>query len=142
MWTCSECGELIEDQFDSCWKCAAQSSDAPLPLEALPLTWRDYGAGLFVSYLVPWAAVFLQMIFAWQSWGDYPFQFRRLLNLGDLTILLWMSVPAAITFLLLLPFLPLPVGRRIAAVCICLAWMCFEAAIHVHSHYIFLPNEI
>ena len=23
MWTCPKCGEQIEDQFDSCWKCAA-----------------------------------------------------------------------------------------------------------------------
>lgn len=23
MWTCQKCGEQIEDQFDSCWKCAA-----------------------------------------------------------------------------------------------------------------------
>ena len=22
MWTCHSCGEKIEDQFDSCWKCA------------------------------------------------------------------------------------------------------------------------
>ena len=22
MWTCPNCGERIEDQFDSCWKCA------------------------------------------------------------------------------------------------------------------------
>jgi predicted nucleic-acid-binding Zn-ribbon protein len=22
MWTCSKCGEQIDDQFDSCWKCA------------------------------------------------------------------------------------------------------------------------
>jgi serpin B len=22
MWTCSKCGEKLEDQFDSCWKCA------------------------------------------------------------------------------------------------------------------------
>lgn len=22
MWTCSKCGEQIEDQFDSCWRCA------------------------------------------------------------------------------------------------------------------------
>ncbi len=33
MWTCSKCGEVIEDQFDSCWKCAGQpepgSSAAP-----------------------------------------------------------------------------------------------------------------
>ena len=23
MWKCAQCGEEIEDQFDSCWKCAA-----------------------------------------------------------------------------------------------------------------------
>jgi len=22
MWTCSRCGEQVEDQFDSCWKCS------------------------------------------------------------------------------------------------------------------------
>lgn len=22
MWTCAKCGEQIDDQFDSCWKCA------------------------------------------------------------------------------------------------------------------------
>jgi hypothetical protein len=25
MWTCKKCGEQIEDQFDSCWKCAESS---------------------------------------------------------------------------------------------------------------------
>lgn len=25
MWTCEKCGEAIEDQFESCWKCAAAS---------------------------------------------------------------------------------------------------------------------
>jgi hypothetical protein len=24
MWRCVQCGEEIEDQFDSCWKCARQ----------------------------------------------------------------------------------------------------------------------
>jgi hypothetical protein len=23
MWTCKDCGEKLEDQFDSCWRCAA-----------------------------------------------------------------------------------------------------------------------
>jgi len=25
MWTCSKCGEAIDDSFDSCWKCADES---------------------------------------------------------------------------------------------------------------------
>jgi serine protease inhibitor len=33
MWTCPKCGENIEDQFDSCWKCAAQTEQTvPSPL--------------------------------------------------------------------------------------------------------------
>jgi primosomal protein N' len=28
MWTCKQCGEQIEDQFDSCWKCAGQTADS------------------------------------------------------------------------------------------------------------------
>ncbi len=28
MWSCPKCGEKIEDQFDSCWKCAAQPGQA------------------------------------------------------------------------------------------------------------------
>jgi serpin B len=33
MWTCPKCGEKIEDQFDSCWKCAAQPEQTvPSPL--------------------------------------------------------------------------------------------------------------
>lgn len=33
MWTCPKCGEKIEDQFDSCWKCVApskQTKQSPL----------------------------------------------------------------------------------------------------------------
>lgn len=26
MWTCQVCNEEIEDQFDSCWKCAEKSA--------------------------------------------------------------------------------------------------------------------
>ena len=33
MWTCPKCGEKVEDQFDSCWKCAAQLEQTlPAPL--------------------------------------------------------------------------------------------------------------
>jgi hypothetical protein len=42
MWTCPTCGEKIEDQFQSCWKCAGGSSqETPAakkrPLEQLEL---------------------------------------------------------------------------------------------------------
>ena len=33
MWTCPTCGERIEDQFDSCWKCANAGREI-LPLDS------------------------------------------------------------------------------------------------------------
>ncbi len=29
MWTCEKCGERIEDQFDSCWRCSAARGSIP-----------------------------------------------------------------------------------------------------------------
>jgi len=29
MWTCLRCGEKVEDQFDSCWKCTTPRGVAP-----------------------------------------------------------------------------------------------------------------
>jgi hypothetical protein len=31
MWRCPQCNENIEDQFDSCWKCAAAVTQEPPP---------------------------------------------------------------------------------------------------------------
>ena len=36
MWTCETCGELIDDQFDTCWKCAGQGLDGIDPEASLP----------------------------------------------------------------------------------------------------------
>lgn len=35
MWKCSKCGELMEEQFDSCWKCQAPRT-AESKAEVLP----------------------------------------------------------------------------------------------------------
>jgi hypothetical protein len=34
MWTCSKCGEKIEEQFDSCWKCGTFRNDSSVETEA------------------------------------------------------------------------------------------------------------
>ena len=28
MWTCGRCGEKLEDQFDSCWKCSGPRTES------------------------------------------------------------------------------------------------------------------
>ena len=45
MWTCAKCGEVIENQFDTCWKCStarnavAGSTKTPESAERKP-AWR------------------------------------------------------------------------------------------------------
>lgn len=41
MWTCQKCGEKIEDQFDSCWKCS-RPKNAPVPPGTPPPPQRDW----------------------------------------------------------------------------------------------------
>src|SRR5215472_8113655 len=52
MWTCPECNEQIEDQFDSCWKCAGRKHPA------LPET-QNYWLYPFCSFwlLALWAFI-------------------------------------------------------------------------------------
>jgi hypothetical protein len=48
MWTCQNCGESSEDQYDSCWKCTtprgAEVAGVPPPIMRPPrrLTFRSY----------------------------------------------------------------------------------------------------
>ena len=36
MWTCPKCAEEIEDQFDSCWRCAVRPDETPPRLPTRP----------------------------------------------------------------------------------------------------------
>jgi hypothetical protein len=31
MWNCEKCGEMLEDQFNSCWKCGTGKDGTPCP---------------------------------------------------------------------------------------------------------------
>src|SRR5436309_3500563 len=52
MWICSKCGEQIEDQFDSCWKCAAQTEPAT-PARVRSRRWKlALGLGVLCEALL------------------------------------------------------------------------------------------
>ena len=36
MWTCSNCGETLEDTFDACWKCRRRRDGEVDPLPSAP----------------------------------------------------------------------------------------------------------
>jgi hypothetical protein len=128
MWTCSKCGEGIEEQFDSCWRCAGQVvpgvslSDQPKPKRS------DYTHALFVSYLIPWMAVLLDAVLSPQYWKHSTVSFGALLISS-----LWMLLPGMITFFAMRPFLPYRIGRRAAAVGACFAWLCLVSATHAQT---------
>jgi serpin B len=53
MWTCPKCGEKIEDQFDTCWKCAAPPEQPAPPVSAVRRCIRFFLLGLlFEAFLI------------------------------------------------------------------------------------------
>jgi hypothetical protein len=57
MWTCPKCGEKIEDQFDSCWKCAAEPKQVEVSTHRLNISRR-----IFVGCKIGAAIWFLAVI--------------------------------------------------------------------------------
>jgi hypothetical protein len=115
MWTCPKCGEALEDQFDSCWKCARNQSSPAVPRPRLKL--KNYLVAALIAYLIPWVAICVQ-----SSHGQYGWWYTAILANINFSIFLWTLVPGAINFLILLPFLKHPVQSRIAAIFLLLGW--------------------
>jgi hypothetical protein len=57
MWTCAKCGEVIGDQFDTCWKCSSARdgvtptgpAEPPEPKPAWRMSYRVF-RGTFASW--------------------------------------------------------------------------------------------
>jgi hypothetical protein len=59
MWICKKCGETLEDNFDSCWKCSTPKNEnpaAPSDVEAKP-AWR-MAYKMFRGTLASWDDLF------------------------------------------------------------------------------------
>ena len=56
-WICPKCGEKLEDQFDSCWKCAAQPEQTITPTRAPHRLRRLFLCGILLE------VVFLALCF-------------------------------------------------------------------------------
>jgi hypothetical protein len=101
MWTCKKCGEQIEDQFDSCWKCSGTADEIKKPAPQ-PLKWSDYLLTAVMSYALPWLVIFLSYLIR-------PSVRTVLYRICDKTdapeVWIELLIPAAITFLVLCPFL-------------------------------------
>jgi hypothetical protein len=61
MWTCPKCSEPIEDQFDSCWNCAAATK--PPDASPLRLSAKFFLLATPMSLLAPVLADCLQSVY-------------------------------------------------------------------------------
>jgi hypothetical protein len=56
MWTCSQCGERHDDEFDSCWKCAGVVS-APIKVGHIDAAFSQDGGARVGMFNVTWPFV-------------------------------------------------------------------------------------
>lgn len=126
MWACPTCWERIEDQFDSCWKCAGRANSAE-PGKAPPARQKlgcfNYLIAAAVAYASTVGTFFLCSLMQSLSAG------RGILELPEAQLWFWMALPAAITFVFVLPFLRFPVARRFVLVCVCLGWVIISSTL-------------
>lgn len=79
MWTCPKCGERLEDQFDSCWKCAGQATRPDTAVRS-PGRWkRAFIAGaafeivlVLLSLALPRDSWLFPETFNFLTWSHYP----------------------------------------------------------------------
>lgn len=100
MWTCTKCGEEVEEQFDSCWNCAGKPDRIGLPLGArmsasqrqiirgillalglIPVTWLCFGPIAGFHHMIGFGVTFYLMLNGEDPgpsdhmWGEYAVLF-------------------------------------------------------------------
>jgi hypothetical protein len=119
MWTCKKCGEQIEDQFDSCWKCSGTADEVSKPTPQR-LKWYDFLLAAMMSYALPWLVIFLNYLI---RPGSRTVLYRICDKTDKAEIWIALLLPAAITFLVLIPFLRIRVACWIVYVLAGILWL-------------------
>ena len=85
MWTCPKCGERIEDQFDSCWKCAGTPENIGLPLSARTKQTRKqaFTGFLFALGIIPATILCFGPIYGFHHMVGFGVTFYLMLNGED-----------------------------------------------------------
>ena len=92
MWTCKKCGEQIDDQFDSCWKCATPKDGPPPPPEnqpPAPPKWR-VAHRKFRGTFATWEELFDEATaFANEVGPDRIVNISHSVDRGDGVVVVW-----------------------------------------------------
>lgn len=123
MWTCPKCNEQLEDQFDSCWKCAGQTLETGVTSTFLP-TRRDYYFAGVACFLI---APLVFCLHAFCVMGTRREKSSPLYNGIELflepTFWIFVLIPAVISYIVIYPNLSSKTSRLITYICLCLAWL-------------------
>jgi hypothetical protein len=95
MWTCPKCGEMLEDQFDSCWKCAAEPEQAVSATQKLSFSF--FASAALMAILAPLFADCLHSVMV--VTGGYRLYNAELSRVA--TTLFWILVAARAVITLL-----------------------------------------
>ena len=92
MWICKKCGEQVDDQFDSCWKCSTSKGDTSATPENQPGTppkWR-LTYRIFRGTLATWNQLFTEAAaFANEVGPDRIVNISHSADRGDGVVVVW-----------------------------------------------------
>ena len=100
----------------------------PLPAERSSrprLAWHHYLLAALFAYALPRLAIIVEMFLTWHVQIHLVGHFGLPPLFTDPLAWYWMTLPGAITFLILLPFIRSSKRRWIASACVFLAWTLF-----------------
>jgi hypothetical protein len=120
MWTCPKCGEKIEDQFDSCWKCAAKPEQTSVSPHRL--TWSYFILAAPAAILAPLLADSLQSLFVVRGGIRFYQAWYSLYLANPEGLCLFVGVRAVITLAILSFFVRLGFRDRTVWICLALLW--------------------
>src|SRR6202142_3948428 len=129
MWTCPKCGEKIEDQFDSCWKCAADPKQTDVSVHRL--TWSFFILAVPSAILAPLLADSLQSLFVVRGGIRFYQAIYSLYLASTAGACLFVGVRAVITFFMLWFFVRLGFRDRTVWIYLAVAWL--------FADYAFIP---
>ena len=127
MWTCAKCGEKIEDQFDSCWKCSVM----PEPVQKMrrPLTLSFFMLAVFMSGLAPLLADLIHS--AYVVIGGSRMYNAELSYIASSGFWIFLATRAVLTFLLVWVLAKIGFAHMLVWSCSVILWLFVDAEMTV-----------
>ena len=127
MWDCPKCGERIEDQFDSCWKCAAVPEQADPGRE--PLTISFFVLALIMSVLAPGLADCIHSAFVVSR--GIRFYNAPLDHLASLGFWMFLGIRAVITLVVVCIFARVRFAHMLVWGGLVMFWLSLDAQMDI-----------